>query len=47
VNFTKSFLPLVKKLPIFKYKSVNVKLYSSILCEDRILRNLSDFFKKV
>jgi hypothetical protein len=47
VNFTKSFLPLVKKLLIFEYKWVNVKLYSSISCEDRIVRNLSDFSKKV
>jgi hypothetical protein len=41
------FLPLVKKLPIFEYKWVNVKLYSNISCEDRILRNLSDFSRKV
>jgi hypothetical protein len=47
MNFTKFFLPLVKKLPIFKYNRVNVKLYSSISCEDRILRNLSDFSRKV
>jgi hypothetical protein len=47
MNFTKSFLPLVKKLPIFEYKWLNVKLYSSISCEDRILRNLSDFSRKV
>jgi hypothetical protein len=47
VSFTKSFLPLVKKLPIFEYKWVNVKLYSSISCEYRIVRNLSDFFRNV
>jgi hypothetical protein len=47
MNFTKSFLPLVKKLLIFEYKLVNVKLYSSISCEDKILKNLSDFCKKV
>jgi hypothetical protein len=46
-NFTKSFLPLVKKLPIFDYKWVNVKLYSIISCEDGILKNLSDFSRNV
>jgi hypothetical protein len=47
MNYTKSFLPLVKKLPIFEYKLVNVKLYSSISSEDGIVMNLSDFSKKV
>jgi hypothetical protein len=46
MNFTKSFLPLVKKLPIFEYKWVNVKLYLSISSEDGILKNLSDFCRK-
>jgi hypothetical protein len=47
VNYTKSFLPLVKKLPIFEYKWVNVKLYSSISCEGEIFNNLLDFCRKV
>jgi hypothetical protein len=47
MNFTKSFLPLVKKLQIFEYKWVSIKLYSSISSKYGILENLSDFSKKV
>jgi hypothetical protein len=47
VWISQSFLPLVKKLPIFEYKWVNQKLYSSIPSKHEILENLSDFTKKV
>jgi hypothetical protein len=47
VWITLSFLSLVKKLLIFEYKWVNIKLYSSILCEHGILKNLLDFYRKV
>jgi hypothetical protein len=47
LKFTKYLFPLVKKLPIFEYKWVNVNSYSIISCLDRILRNLSEFFRKV
>jgi hypothetical protein len=46
MNYTKFFLPLVKKHPIFEYKWFNVKLYLSILCEDGILKNLSYFSER-
>jgi hypothetical protein len=39
-------LPLVKELPIFEYKGVNVNSYSSIECEDGVLDNLLDFSQK-
>jgi hypothetical protein len=39
--------PLIKELPIFEYKCVNLNSCSSISCEDRIFENLQDFFKKV
>jgi hypothetical protein len=47
MKHTKSFLPLVKKCPIFEYKLVNVKLYLGAFYEDGILENLLDFSKKV
>jgi hypothetical protein len=46
LKFTKYLFPLVKELPVFEYKWVNVNLYSSISCEDKILENLLDFYRK-
>jgi hypothetical protein len=40
-------LPLVKKLPIFEYKWVNINSYSHTSCEYGILEYLSVFSKKV
>jgi hypothetical protein len=38
--------PLVKELPIFEYMCVNKNSYLSISCEDGILGNLSNFYRK-
>jgi hypothetical protein len=47
MKWTKYLFPLVKELPIFEYKGVNVNSYSSIECEDGILDNLSDSSRNV